>query len=117
MFTRTRLGKTTMKKSVEDNLIDFFRLHSREEFASGALEKIGFTGKNGKVATGSTVSRKLRGLAMDKEDGTKPPLKVTYQGPTSHAHYSLNTEVVKPKMRQIKTDLPDGSARLEYVPY
>lgn len=98
-----------MKRTVSENILAFFKENHSQSFASGALEQMDFRGTNDKKATGSTITRKLRGLA---EQGA---LKVEY-GTQHHAFYSLNTEVVKPKMRQIKTDLPDGSARIEYVP-
>lgn len=98
-----------MKKSVEDNLIDFFRQNSAQEFAGGALEKMGFTGTNGKAATGSTITRKLRKLA---EQGK---LKVTH-GAHNHSYYSLNVEVVKPKMKQVVIQLPDNTVRIAYEP-
>ncbi len=99
-----------MKKSVSDNILDFFKQHSQEEFASGTLEKMGFAGKDGISATGSTISRKCRNLA---ESGL---LKVRHADHNGHSYYSLNTEKVKPRMRQIVIQLPDNTVRVEYQP-
>lgn len=96
-------------KSVEQNLLAFFKENHSRSFPSGELEKLGFTGTNGKIATGSTVTRKLRNLA---EDGS---LKVEY-GAQHHAHYSLNTEVVQPKLRQVIEYTKEGTVKINYLP-
>lgn len=99
-----------MKRTVSENILAFFKENHSQSFASGALEQMDFRGTNDKKATGSTITRKLRGLA---EQGA---LKVEYGNSNRHAYYRLNTEVIKPKMRQFVTQLPSGSVRIEYVP-
>lgn len=99
-----------MKRTVSDNILEFFKLHSQEEFAGGALEKMGFAGKDGVHATGSTITRKLRKL---EEKGS---LKVRHGDSNNHSYYSLNTDVVKPRMRQLVEQMPDNTVRISYVP-
>lgn len=98
-----------MKKSVEQNLLAFFKENHSQEFAGGALELMDFKGTNGKKATGSTITRKLR---LMTEQGL---LKVTH-GALNHSFYSLNTEKVKPNLKQVVIQLPDNTVRISYVP-
>jgi translation elongation factor EF-Tu-like GTPase len=98
--------KTT--KSVEDSLLDFFREHSTEKYASGELQRMSWLNKNGTVATPRSVVRRLQELA---EAG-----KITNVGTMQHAVYSLNAEVVKPKMKQVVSYTPEGTIRVSYVP-
>ncbi len=95
-------------KSVEQQLLDFFRTHSTERYPSGELQRMVWSNKNGTIATPRSVVRRLQELCEEQ--------KIHNVGTMQAAIYTLNAEVVKPKMRQIETYLPNGNIKIEYVP-
>lgn len=97
-----------MKKSVEAQLLDFFRENSKQVFASGDLQRRQWFNKNGTLAMPRSIVRRLQELA---EEG-----KIQQVGDMAHAKYSLNAEVVKPKMKQVISYTPQGTVKVEYIP-
>lgn len=97
-----------MTKSAEDKILDFFKTHSGQVWDSGDLQRMTFTNKNGTLAKPKSISRRLQELCEEN--------KIVNVGDAKSAKYSLNVEVVKPKMRQVITRLDDDTVRVEYVP-
>lgn len=96
-----------MRKSAEDKLLMFFRENSNKEFASGEIQRMSFTNKNGTLATPRSLVRRMQELC---ESGA-----LRNVGDSKSARYILNTDVVQPKMRQIVEQMPDNTVRISYV--
>lgn len=101
-----------MKKSVETQLIDFLK-SNYQWFSSGDLQRRPWFNKDGTLATPRSIVRRLEENTYTEQNPTGI-LEVDY-GNKGAAQYRIKQE--HRKMRQIKIDLPDGSARLEYKPY
>ena len=68
-------------KSVSTQLEDFLRSHKGEVFASGDLQRMSWSNRNGSLATPRSIVRRLEELA---EEGV---IKVEYKE-RNHAHYT-----------------------------
>lgn len=97
-----------MKKSAEDKLLMFFRENSNKEFASGEIQRMSFSNKNGTLATPRSLVRRMQELC---EEG-----KILNVGTDKGAVYKLNTGVVQPRMKQVVEQMPDNTVRITYVP-
>lgn len=91
-----------MKKSAEQNLIDFLKENS-DWFSSGALQRMPFKNKNGSLATPRTLVRRLQ----ENTQGDNAVLEVKYEGRITY--YRIKQEHRKAKYHYI--DLPDGTKR------
>lgn len=94
-------------KSVEQNILDFFRSNPTQVYDSGDLQRMSWFNKNGTLAKPKSVSRRLQELAEASS--------IVNVGDSKSAKYSLNVQKVQPKMRQ-KVEFINGEARITYEP-
>lgn len=106
MLSYIRMRSST--KSVEQNILEFFRTHSEQVWNSGDLQRMTWFNKNGTIATPRSVVRRLQELA---EAG-----KIVNLGDLKSARYQLNTGVIQPKLRQVIEYTKEGTVKINYVP-
>ena len=97
-----------MKKSVEQQLIDFLR-ENYIWFSSGDLQRKVWLNKDGTTATPRSIVRRLE----ENAEGEHAVLEVSY-GNKGAASYRIKEQ--HRKTRQIVQQLPNGSVKVEYVP-
>ncbi len=96
-----------MSKSAEQNIINFLK-ENPSWFAAAHLQRQLFQNKNGTYASPKAISRRLQ----ENAEGDNAILEVEYRH--NHAFYKIKEAHIK--KRQIVTQNPDGSVRVEYIP-
>ncbi len=100
-----------MKKTAEQNLIDFLR-ENHDWFSSGDLQRKMWSNKDGTIAAPRTIVRRLQENTYHETDNPKGILEVEYRD-KNHAFYRVRKE--HRKLKQIVTLLPNGSVKIEYL--
>lgn len=67
--------------SAYQQILSHFKQHYPEAYASGAIQRMEWRGKNGRLITPSTVTRELRDMEAKKE------IAVRYEGNVNSATY------------------------------
>ena len=95
-----------MKKSAQENILEFLKNEYPNWYAVGSLERMEFRNGDRTLASGKSINRRCQEL---REEGK---LEVKYEG-KNHAHYRFNRESVPPKKPR-GTVLIDGVLQQVY---